>query len=59
MQTQREALNEARGNIGVGTSKAIKLKESAESDEIRELANAVYWIGFGAQQIALALTEKS
>lgn len=58
MQTQREALDEARNNIATGTSKAARLKESAQSEEIRELAAAVHFIGFGAQQIALALTEK-
>jgi hypothetical protein len=57
MQTRREALNEGRNNIAEGTTAAAELARSATSDEIWELAKAVHWIGFGAQQIALALTE--
>lgn len=58
MLTRREALDEARQNIATGTSKAAALKDSAQSKEVRELANAVYWIGFGATQIANALTDE-
>lgn len=57
MQTRREALEEARANIATGTSKAAELKRNAQSAEVRELAEAVHFIGFGAQQVALALTD--
>lgn len=57
MLTTKEALDHARANIAHGTTLAAKLKESAQSDEVRQLAQAVHYIGFGAQEIALALTE--
>lgn len=57
MATQREALDEAIGNIAFGTSKAAELKRSTQSEEIRELANAVHFIGFGAQQAAMAVRD--
>ena len=59
MQTQREALNEALDNLRVGTSSAAWLRDHAESEEVRKLAHAVHYIGFGAQQIAIALTDRN
>lgn len=58
MLTRREALDEARQNIGVGTQKAADLRETASTQELRDLANAIYWIGYGAQQSILAFTER-
>lgn len=49
MLTQRQALEEARGNIACGTSIAARIKETSQNPEIRELAKAVYFIGFGSQ----------
>ncbi|GAB2747808.1 hypothetical protein GCM10027039_01820 [Terrabacter koreensis] len=57
MLTTKEALDEARSNMAHGTTIAARLKESADSPEVRQLAEALHFIGFGAQQIALALTE--
>lgn len=57
MQTRREALDEARLRIATGTSKAADLKRTTESQELRELAEAVHLIGYGAQQIALAFLD--
>lgn len=58
MQTQREALDEALGNIRFGTSIAARLKDHAQTEEMRELAKAVHYIGYGAQQIALTFTDR-
>ena len=57
MLTQRQALEEARGNIAAGTTIAARLKESSQNPEIRELAKAVHYIGFGSQQIVNAFTD--
>ena len=57
MLTQRQALEEARGNIACGTSIAARIKETSQNPEIRELAKAVYFIGFGSQQIVNAFTD--
>lgn len=57
MPTQRQALEEARGNIACGTSIAARIKEISQNPEIRELAKAVYFIGFGSQQIVNAFTD--
>lgn len=57
MLTRRQAIDEARSNIATGTTEAARLKQEAQSEEIRELAAAVHLIGYGAQQIALAFTE--
>ena len=38
--------------------KVVALQERGSSPEIRELANAVRWLSFGVQEIALALTEE-
>lgn len=57
MLTAKQALEEARSNMAHGTTIAAQLKDSAQSDEVRQLAEAVHFIGFGAQQIVLALTE--
>ena len=38
MLTQRQALEEARGNIAAGTTIAARLKESSQNPEIRELS---------------------
>ena len=56
--TRRQALEEARQNIATGTTTAAHLRDSAESEEVRELARAVHFIGFGAQQIALAFLDE-
>lgn len=58
MQTTKEALEHARANIAHGTTIAAELKNSAQSDEIRRLADAVHWIGHGAQEIILAFTQQ-
>lgn len=39
MLTTTEALNEARGNIAHGTTLAAQLKDSAQSEEVRHVAN--------------------
>ena len=57
MLTQRQALEEARGNIAARTTIAARLKESSQNPEIRELAKAVHYIGFGSQQIVNAFTD--
>lgn len=57
MLTQRQALEEVRGNIAAGTTIAARLKESSQNPEIRELAKAVHYIGFGSQQIVNAFTD--
>ena len=58
MLTQRQALEEARGNIACGTSIAARIKETSQNPEIRELAKAVYFIGFGSNQIQNASMRK-
>ena len=57
-QSRREALEEARHNIATGTTAAAHLRDHAQSEEVRELAKAIHFIGFGAQQIALAFLDK-
>ncbi len=60
MQTQREALNEALDNLRVEEPVApLGSADHAESEEVRKLARAVHYIGFGAQQIAIALTDRN
>ena len=58
MLTRKEALEEARSNMAHGTSIAARLKESAQDDEVRKLAEAVHFIGYGAQQVVLAFIEQ-
>jgi hypothetical protein len=57
MLSRREALQEARDNIHTGTAIAARLKDSAQSSEMRELAKAIHYIGWGSQQIVDALTD--
>lgn len=57
MLTRKEALLDAIGNMANGTSRAAELKRTAQSEEVRLLAEAVHFIGYGAQQAALAFTE--
>lgn len=57
MLSRKDALEHARSNIAHGTNIAAQLKGSAQSEEIRQLAQAVHYIGFGAQEIVLALTD--
>ncbi|TPH36147.1 hypothetical protein FCO76_05050 [Bifidobacterium longum subsp. longum] len=56
--SQRELLRNALNNIATGTNIAVRLKESAQSAEVRELAKAVHFIGYGAQETILALTDE-
>lgn len=57
MLTQRQTLEEARGNIAHGTGIAARIKETSQNPEIRELAKAIHFIGFGSQQIVNAFTD--
>ena len=57
MLTQRQALEEARRNIACGTSIAARIKETSQNPEIRELAKAIHFIGFGSQQVVNAFTD--
>lgn len=57
MQTFDDRLKEAISNMASGTSRAAELKRTASNPEVRELAKAVHVIGYGAQQVALALLE--
>lgn len=57
MLSRREALQEAIGNMAHGTTIAADLKTRSQDPEVRKLAEAVHFIGFGAQQVALAFTE--
>lgn len=57
MLTQRQALEEARNDIAFGTSLAARLKDTAQSPEVRELSKAIHFIGYGSQQIVNAFTD--
>ncbi len=50
--SNQQEIKEGIGNIEFGTSIAAGLQDSASSREIKELAKAVHFIGFGAQQVA-------
>ena|GEM_PF-2455498 len=56
--SQRELLRNALNNIVTGTNIAARLQESAQSMEVRELAKAMHFIGYGAQETVLALTDE-
>ncbi len=58
MLTRRQALDEARENMARGTTTAARVRDTTADAEVRELAKAVHLIGYGAQQIALAFTER-
>lgn len=57
LSTRNELVIEALENMRYGTTIAAQLKQNASSGEVRELAEAVHFIGFGAQQIGLALSD--
>lgn len=57
MATKRETLANALQNMATGTSKAAELKRTAKSHEVRQLAEALHFIGHGAQEVALAFLE--
>ena len=58
MLTRRQQVEEALNNIRTGTSRAARLKETAQNPEVRELATAMHFIGYGAQQAILAFTDR-
>lgn len=50
--SNKEKLESAISNISFGTTIATRLKLSSSDPEVKELAKAVYFIGYGAQQAA-------
>ena len=56
--SQRELLGNALSNIDNGTNIAVRVKESAHDPQVRELATAVHFIGYGAQEIVHALIDE-
>lgn len=57
MVSQRQELAQALNNIAAGTGIAARLRNTSANPEVRELAKAVHFIGFGAQEIVQALTD--
>lgn len=57
--TPQETYESALANIASGTSKAASVKDSAQSQEMQELAKAVHFIGFGVQQFVQMHLEES
>lgn len=55
--SRRELTLEAIGNLQAASARAVKLKDSNDP-EIKSLAEAVHFLSFGAQQIALALSDE-
>lgn len=55
--SNKEKLETAINNMSVGTAIAARLKTSASDPEVKELAKAVHFIGYGAQQVALAIKD--
>ncbi|MFU0530950.1 hypothetical protein [Gardnerella vaginalis] len=53
----KEKLETAINNMSVGTAIAARLKTSASDPDVKELAKAVHFIGYGAQQAALAIKD--
>lgn len=57
MLSQRDKLAHALQIVAEGTSKAERISETSLNPEVRELAKAMHFIGFGAQEVIQALTD--
>lgn len=57
MTSKREQLDLAIQNMANGTLAAADLKRQTRDPEVEALAKAVHLIGYGAQQVALALRD--
>lgn len=56
--TRRELILEGIENCKSATAIAVKLKGS-QDPAVQELAKAIHYLSFGAQQIGLALSDES
>lgn len=56
MESRKKLIELGRENCANGVNLAVKHKNHPDP-AIKELAEALHLIGYGAQQIALALTE--
>lgn len=57
VSSRRELALEGIQKLQTATAKAVPLKNS-DNPEVRELAEAVHLLAFGAQEIGLALTDQ-
>lgn len=58
LSTRREIALEGIENLKRATSIATNLKDYGSTQEIRDLAKALHFAAYGAQQIGLALTDR-
>ncbi|MCM3906874.1 MULTISPECIES: hypothetical protein [Trueperella] len=59
LSTKREIALEGIENLQRATEIALSVEDRASSTEVRELARAIRFASFGAQQIGLALTDRA
>lgn len=56
--SRKDIILEGIGNCKSATSKAIHARDSTNDPVLRELAEAVRFLSFGAQQIGLGLADE-
>ena len=57
LDSQRQLVLDAIQNFKTATESSVRLK-SSNDPEVAELAKAVHFLAYGAQQIGLALTDE-
>lgn len=58
LSSRKNTILEGIGNCQSATSKAIRVRDSTSDPALRELAEAIRFLSFGAQQIGLGLTDE-
>lgn len=56
--SRKNVILEGIGNCQSAMSKAIRVRDSTNDPALRELAEAIRFLSFGAQQIGLGLTDE-
>lgn len=58
VSSRKSIILEGISNCQSATTKAIRARDSTNDPAIRELAEAIRFLSFGAQQIGLGLTDE-